>query len=424
MKLEVRNTEILSMEDENIKKGNIYIENDKIVDIGYLDNFVADKIINGEDKVSMPGLINCHNHVGMTLFRNYADDMTLDKWLNEKIWPLEDKLIAEDVYWASMLSIAEMISNGTTTFADMYYFEEEVVKAIEKTKIRAQLSRGLTNFEGEGYEKLEENIDYFKKYNNYLDGLITIGFGPHAVYTTDEEFLKEISKVAKKYNAPIHIHLSETLKENKDSISKFGKTPTEIFNDANLLGEKTIAAHGIYLSDNDLKILKETNTSLVHCPISNLKLSSGFMDTKKVHNCGINLCLGTDSAASNNRQSILREMNVTSLVSRMNDENALNSYEIIKMATINGAKALGMDKEIGSLKKGKKADIILVDKKSINHTPNSNFFSNLVYSTSQNDILDVIINGEVVYENKKFLNFDIEEIKYNANKSFEKLKER
>lgn len=425
MNILIENVKILTMADgEVIKNGNIYIENEKIKKItSDKIDFSYDKKIDGKNYLAMPGFVNAHTHVGMSLFRNFSDDVELMTWLNEKIWPLEDKLIEEDVYWASLLSHAEMIMTGTTSFADMYYFEDQTIKALEKSKMRAQISRGLT-LEDKNYKKIEENIDLFKKYENSQNGRINIAFGPHAVYTTDKNYLKEINKYAKKYKMPIHIHLSETKIENDECIKRFGQSPTEVFEECGIFENRTIAAHGLYLSDKDLDILSKYDVSVVHNPSSNLKLSSGFLDCTRVLNKKINLAMGTDSSASNNNLSMIKEISLTSLVSKYNNPKNLKAYDVLKMATINGAKALGLDDKIGTLEEGKLADIILIDLNNPNHTPQNNLISSLPYSTFDKDVSYVIINGDLVYDDKKFVYLNEKEIIKNAEKSFQKLRNR
>lgn len=425
MNILIENVKILTMADgEVIKNGNIYIENEKIKKItSDKIDFSYDKKIDGKNYLAMPGFVNAHTHVGMSLFRNFSDDVDLMTWLNEKIWPLEDKLIEQDVYWASLLSHAEMIMTGTTSFADMYYFEDQTIKALEKSKMRAQISRGLT-LEDKKYKKIEENIDLFKKYENSQNGRIDIAFGPHAVYTIDKNYLKEINKYAKKYNMPIHIHLSETKTENTDCMKRFNQSPTEVFEECGIFENKTIAAHGVYLSDKDLDILSKYDVSVVHNPSSNLKLSSGFLDCTRVINKKINLAMGTDSSASNNNLSMIKEISLTSLVSKYNNPQNLKAYDVLKMATINGAKALGLDDKIGTLEEGKLADIILIDLNNPNHTPQNNLISSLPYSTFDKDVSYVIINGDLVYDDKKFVYLNEKEIIKNAEESFQKLRNR
>lgn len=408
------------MEDEEIKTANIYIEDDKISYIGSRGDFKSDRVIDGENFLTMPGFVNAHTHVAMTLFRNYGPETDLMTWLNDYIWPLEDKLKAEDVYYGSKLALLEMIKAGTTSFADMYFFCEETVRACKEMNIRSQISRGLA-IPDYDFSKIKENIDLANKYRE--DKLIDIGLGPHAVYTSDLDYLKKISDYAQEYKLPIHIHLSETKKENDDCYKKYNMSPTELFDKAGIFKNKTIAAHGVYLSDNDLDIIKENNVSIVHNPSSNLKLSSGFLDLSRLIDKGINVCLGTDSASSNNKLSILREMEVSMLVSKLYSSRPISYIEMLKMATINGAKALGLDK-VGMIKESYKADLIMIDINNENHTPYNDILSSLCFSTYESDIKNVIIDGKIVYKDGKFSNVDRENIITMTKRQFEDLKAR
>ncbi|MDU2557387.1 MAG: amidohydrolase [Anaerococcus prevotii] len=420
MNILIKNTRLLSMEDEEINRANIYIENDKISYIGNRDDFKSDTIIDGENFLTMPGFVNAHTHVAMTLFRNYGPETDLMTWLNDYIWPLEDKLKAEDVYYGSKLALLEMIKAGTTSFADMYFYCEETARACKEINMRAQISRGLA-IPDKNFSKIKENIDLANTYKN--DDLIDIGLGPHAVYTADLDYLKKISDYAQEYKLPIHIHLSETKKENEDCYKKYNMSPTELFEKAGIFKNKTIAAHGVYLSDNDLDIIKENNVSIVHNPSSNLKLSSGFLDLARLIDKGINVCLGTDSASSNNKLSILREMEVSMLVSKLYSSRPISYIEMLKMATINGAKALGLDK-VGMIKESYKADLIMIDINNENHTPYNDILSSLCFSTYESDIKNVIIDGTIVYKDGKFNNFDVGNLVSKTKRQFEDLKVR
>lgn len=408
------------MEDEEIKTANIYIEDDKISYIGSRGDFKSDRVIDGENFLTMPGFVNAHTHVAMTLFRNYGPETDLMTWLNDYIWPLEDKLKAEDVYYGSKLALLEMIKAGTTSFADMYFFCEETVRACKEMNIRAQISRGLA-IPDKNFSKIKENINLSNAYAN--DGLIDIGLGPHAVYTADLDYLKKVSDYAQEYKLPIHIHLSETKKENEDCYKNYKMSPTELFDKAGIFQNKTIAAHGVYLSDNDLDIIKENNVSIVHNPSSNLKLSSGFLDLARLIDKGINVCLGTDSASSNNKLSILREMEVSMLVSKLYSSRPISYFEMLKTATVNGAKALGFDK-VGIIKESYKADLIMIDINNENHKPYNDLLSSLCFSTYESDIKNVIIDGKIVYEDGKFSNVDRENIITMTERQFEDLKAR
>lgn len=401
MKILIKNSKILSMKDSDIIKSDILIDGKYIKKIEKNINDSVDRIIDASNMLTMPAFINCHSHVGMSLFRNYGKEVDLMTWLNDYIWPLEGKLTDEDVYTASQASFVEMVKNGIGSFADMYFFSEATIKASIEIGIRGEISRGLSIPDPDDY-RLKENIMLYEKYK--ANDLINIGLGPHAIYTSDIEHLKKVSDLADKYKMPIHIHLSETKQENEECYKRYKMSPTEVFDKAGIFKHKTIAAHGIYLSDSDLDIIKENNVTIVHNPASNLKLSSGFLDLSRLIDKGINVALGTDSSASNNKLSILREMELAGLLSKLYSSRNVEAYEILKMATINGARALGLGDKIGSIKEGKLADLILINLDNMNHKPNNNLISSLVYSTYESDIRYNIINGKVVYENGKVNN--------------------
>lgn len=419
MNILIKNTNILSMNDDKLKKDDIYIKNGKIFKIGKIEDLEVDKVIDGHNFITMPGFINTHTHVGMSFFRNYGDDNDLMTWLNNYIFPAEEKLNEELVYYASLLSFAEMIKTGTTTFADMYFYQEETIKALDKAKLRAQIARGLSSPDENDY-RIKECIELYEKYNG-KDGKIEIALGPHAVYTTDKDYLKKIAGIAAKYKMPIHIHLSETKFENDECMKKYGQSPTEVFDACGIFENRTIAAHGVHLSDGDLDILRSKNVSILHNPSSNLKLSSGICDVSRLMDKRINVALGTDSASSNNKQSMLREIEVAALISKLKSADNLKSFDVLKMATINGAKALGIENKVGTIDEGKCADLIMINIDNINHIPNNDLIASLCYSTYENDISYVFIDGELVYENGEYTYLDIEDIKENVKRLSENL---
>lgn len=419
MNILIKNTNILSMNDDKLKKDDIYIKNGKIFKIGKIEDLEVDKVIDGHNFITMPGFINTHTHVGMSFFRNYGDDNDLMTWLNNYIFPAEDKLNEELVYYASLLSFAEMIKTGTTTFADMYFYQEETIKALDKAKLRAQIARGLSSPDENDY-RIKECIELYEKYNG-KDGKIEIALGPHAVYTTDKDYLKKIAGIAAKYKMPIHIHLSETKFENDECMKKYGQSPTEVFDTCGIFENRTIAAHGVHLSDGDLDILRSKNVSILHNPSSNLKLSSGICDVSRLMDKRINVALGTDSASSNNKQSMLKEIEVAALISKLKSADNLKAFDVLKMATINGAKALDLGDKVGTVEEGKCADLIMINIDNINHIPNNDLIASICYSTYENDISYVFIDGELVYENGEYTYLDIEDIKENVKRLSENL---
>lgn len=400
MNILIQNTNLLTMEKEEIIISNIGIKDDKIIFVGDIpSDFVPDEIIEGEDFLTMPGLVNAHTHIAMSLMRNYADDLPFWPWLTEKIWPLEENLTAEDVYWGSLLSIIEMIRSGITCYNDMYFFMDEVAKATEIVGIRANLSRGLVGTKSEeANEKLKEAVEFYNRWNGKHNNLIKVELGPHAPYTCDDGYLREICEVNKEINAGIHIHLSESVKEVKDSYEQFGISPIEKMEKLDLFKYRTMAAHCVHVSDKDLEILKKYNVSVLNNPGSNMKLANGFANVKKMIDMGINVALGTDGSSSNNNLNMFEEINYAALINKAVSKNPTDipAFTALKMATINGAKALGREDEIGSIKVGKKADIIMIDIRKPHFYPRYNLISSLVYSANASDVKNVIIDGKIV----------------------------
>jgi 5-methylthioadenosine/S-adenosylhomocysteine deaminase len=419
MKILIKNVDIVTMNEQNqfYERSNIVIEDNIIThigDIGDIDKNKVDYEIEGLNKLAMPGLINCHTHLGMSLFRNYADDMILSEWLTKKIWPAETKLIPEDIYWASLLSMSEMIASGTTTFCDMYFFMDQVIKALDISGMRASLARGIVEEDSNSIYKIEENEKLFNEYNDSLNGRIKIMFGPHAPYTCSSEFLLKIMDSASKLNASLHIHLSETKKEVEESFRKYNKSPIKHMYDLGLFDLHTVAAHCVHIDEEDIKLIKEKNVHPVNNPSSNFKLASGFSPVNKMLKEGIKVALGTDGAASNNNLNMFKEMSMASIVNKAvdNDPMSVTALEALNMATINGAYALGLEKEIGSLEIGKKADIIILDMDKPHLCPRNNIYSTLAYSVYGSDVDTVIVDGNILMERKEFKTIDIEKVKY------------
>ncbi len=410
-----------------IENTNIYIGGNTISHIGDLrDDLPVDRIISGKNKVCMPGLINAHTHIGMSLFRNYADDLPLQEWLNDKIWPAEAKLTDEDIYWGSLLSIVEMIEGGTTTFCDMYFALDHIGMAIEESGIRGMMTRGITAITGGAYEKLEETEDLHTRWHKAADDRIRIMVAPHAPYTCDVEFLKASKELAERLGTGIHIHLSETKGEVEDSIRNHNMTPIELMNEIGLFDVHTIAAHCVHVNERDMDILKEKNVYPVNCPGSNLKLASGFAPVDQMMKKGIGVSLGTDGSSSNNNLNMFEEMNLAAIVNKAVNLDALSitADQAIEMATINGARALAWSDKIGSIEVGKCADIILIDLDKSHHYPKHNISSSVAYSTQASDVDTVIINGDIIMENRKILTLDVEKIKTMAEKSAKDLLNR
>lgn len=421
MKILIKNVNLIPMDDKNevIENTNIYIIDDRVAYIGELrQDIEVERIIDGKNKIAMPGLINAHTHIGMSLLRNFADDLPLHDWLTKKIWPTEANLRGDDVYWGSLLSMVEMIQGGTTAFCDMYFFMDEVGKGLEESGIRGILTRGLIEEQGKSQIKLDETRELYKKYHGKGNGRIKVMVAPHAPYTCSPDFLKETFNLAKELNTGIHIHLSETKKEIEDSFKLYGKSPIKHVYDLGLLDLPTIAAHCVHLDDDDIEIIKEKNVFPVNNPGSNLKLASGFAPIDKMLKRGIPVALGTDGSSSNNNLNMFEEINLAALVNKAvnNDAISVPAISALKMATINGAKALQWDKEMGSIEVGKKADMILIDTDKPHLYPHHNIISSIAYSAQASDVDTVIVDGKIIMEKREIKTLDVEKIKFMAEK--------
>ena len=413
-KIWIQNTLILTMTGAPLFTGDILIENETIKSIGLVDprDTEGAYIIDGRRTVAMPGLVNTHTHAAMTLLRSYADDMELMPWLNDKIWPAEAKFVNEYIYWGSALAAVEMIQSGTTTFADMYDSMHEVAKVTEESGLRANLARGCVVFSDPELKNIQKNVRLYENFNNTADGRIKVWFAPHAPYTCPPEYVEKIVEAAKSCNAGIHVHLAETLDEQRQIAEGYGKTPTEYLNDLGVFELPTLAAHSVYLNDSDIAILKEHNVGIAHNPSSNLKLASGIANIPKYLQAGLNVGIGTDGCSSNNTLNMFKEMTICSFVQKVNamDPTVLPAEEILRLATIGGAKALRWDDEIGTLEVGKKADLILVDIDKPHFAPWNNPVSDLVYSAQGSDVKTTIVNGKLLMKDYEVLTLDVERI--------------
>ena len=397
-----------------IEKGFIVIEDNIIADMGSGEAETAgyDLVIDGENRVVLPGFINTHTHAAMTLLRSYADDLPLMEWLETKIWPLEDKLTAEDIYWGTMLAIVEMIKSGTTTFADMYFYMDEVAKAVESSGIRACLSRGMVGVGPQSEQAITDSINLVDKWHNQGDGRITIMLGPHAPYTCPPEYLQRVAALASELKVGIHIHVAETSGEVADTVREYGKTPVKLLQDAGLFENHVLAAHCVHLSDDDITILAESGAGIAHNPESNMKLASGIAPVPKLLAAGIPVALGTDGASSNNNLDMLQEMRTCALLHKVNsmDPTVLPAYKALEMATVNGAQALGLDNQIGKLQKGYKADMIIINLEAAHQIPRYDIVANLVYAGQASDVDTVIIDGKIVMKNRQIVTLNEAEV--------------
>lgn len=401
----------VTMQDECpvIEHANIVIERNRITYLGTeRPEGSFDREIDGRGKVAMPGLINAHTHTAMTVLRSYADDMNLQDWLFQKIFPYEDTLTEDVVYRASINGIMEMLASGTTCFHDMYFFQEETAKAAKLLGMRGVLNEGITDSVLD--KKLEKTERLFKAIEN-SGGRLRVGVSPHAVYTCSPDTLRRCAAFAKEHGLQIHTHLSETKKENIDCEKEYGMSPTALMEECGLMERPLVAAHGVWLSEKDLEILKKHGAAVVHNPVSNLKLASGVADVPAMRKWGITVALGTDGASSNNNLDLFEEIKLTGILHKgiHYDPTLLPAWEVLKMATVGGARALGFS-DLGMLKTGYLADVILLDFHAPHFDPNHNTVANLVYAVRGSDVVCTIVDGKIVYTKEEKTKFTADQV--------------
>lgn len=424
MRILIENIDILQ-EGKILPNKNILIQDDRIVKISESKDFQEiDYVIDGRHKLAMPGLVNTHTHLAMTLFRGYADDLPLKEWLEEKIWPKEAKLISEDVYWGSLLGICEMIKSGTIAFADMYFYMDEVAKAVSESGIKASLSVGMIGIAGDEDEILNRGITFAKNWHNKEDGRIKVMLAPHAPYTCPPSFLEKVINKAVELGLGIHTHLSETLIEVENIKNLYGLTPVRLMDRIGLFNVPVLAAHCVFVDDEEIEILGEKEVGVAHNPQSNLKLASGVAPIKKMSKKNVKVGLGTDGPASNNNLDLWEEMRLVAILHKgtEKDPTCIPAEEALKMATKNGMEILGW-RDSGVIKEGYKADIIILDIDKPHFYPRHNLISHLVYSASSSDVDTVIVDGRILMEKRELKTLDEEKIMFEAEKrAFELIK--
>jgi len=424
MRTYIKNCTLVSM-DENRDKieynVDILIENNKIIKIGKnIETKDIDRFIDATNKVVMPGLINTHAHIPMSVFRETLDGYNLQDWLSKKIWPMEDKLTMEDIYYASYLSFIEMIKTGTTTANDMYAMTEDIIKAMQETGVRLQTTRTIMSI-STPEERLNELQELINKYKN-SDERLTLNVGIHGLYTTNEEYVEKSINLAKKHNIPVHMHFCENSAEVNDIEKDYGREPVQVLKEK-FKNTKTILAHCVKLSEEDIDQIKNMDISVSHCPVSNLKLGCGIAKIDYMLKNGINVTIGTDGQGSGSNLDLFESMKYTAILQKGITENPENlpAYEVLKMATINGAKALGLEKDIGSIEEGKLADIIIIDLDDVKLKPVNDLISEIVYNVKGNNVITTIINGKILMENRKLINDNAEEIYEKCEKIIERI---
>lgn len=408
MKILIKNCNLISMnlkEPENkIQKNmDILIENEKIIKISKNIKDSAEKVIDGTEKIVMPGLINTHAHVPMSIFRETVDGYITQDWLTQKIWPVEAKLTEEDVYFASMLSYIEMIYSGTTTINDMYFMQNKIVDAALDTGVRLQVTRTLMDTDGSGEKKLIEIEEFIKKYKEKYD-TISLNVGIHGLYTNTEEYLQKGLEIAKKYKLPVNMHFCENEQERED-IKKMYNVASPIepiekyFKNVHL-----ILAHAVKLTNEEIERIAKQDIYIAHCPVSNLKLGCGIAPITKMQEENICISLGTDGQGSGSNLDMFETMKYTALLQKGYLENPtlMPAYEVLKMATINGAKTLNLENQIGSIEEGKLADIIILNLDSPLTLPLNDIIAEIVYNVKAQNVETTIVNGKILMENKVF----------------------
>ncbi len=376
---------------------------------------------DGRGKLLSPGFVNLHTHSPMTLLRGYGENLPLDRWLNERIFPFEDRLNDERVYYGTMLSVAEMLACGTTSFSDMYFFGDGVMKAIKESGAKVNFSRSIVSFDDTPLKsngRFTEGVYLAEKYHNTCNGRVKIDMSLHAEYTNTLSTIEQFGEYSKTSKFINHIHLSETEKEHTECKKKYGKTPTRLFYDCGVFNTPTVLAHCVWIEEEDAEIFKEKGITVAHCPASNLKLGSGVCNTVKLLKMGVNLGIGTDSAASNNGLDIMREMYLAAILPKgiYNRAEVVSPADVFKMATVNGYRAQGRT-DCGVIKRGNRADLVVLDLNRANMYPDFDTLNNIVYSAEKSDVVMTVVDGRVLYKNGEFLTIDLEKIGYEVNRT-------
>ena len=409
------NGKILTLKDDFniIENGEVWTDGDKICYVGESkeNDALFEREIDLNGNLLMPSFKNAHTHSAMTFARSYCDDMPLQEWLYNKIFPLEALLTGDDVAALSKVAFLEYLSGGISACFDMYYFPENMAKASVETGFRTVMCGAVNNFK-ESVPLLEE---YYKKYNSYHD-LISYQLGFHAEYTTDEKIMKGIAKLAEKYKAPVYMHSSETMEETQACINSKNKTPTELFDKLGLFNYGGGAFHSVWLCNEDMEIYKKRGVWAVINSGSNCKLASGVARVEDMLNKGINLAIGTDGPSSNNALDMFREMYLTCVLQKIKNKDAssMNANEVLKMATVGSARCMGLN-DCDIIQQGKKADLIVIDLKKPSMQPVHDITKNLVYSASKDCIKLTMVNGKILYENGDFPTHEKKKIYYEAD---------
>lgn len=415
--------------DEPVLSGYMTIEDDLITYIGKEEPLAEDgvQVVDGSRLLFMPGLVNTHGHAAMSLLRGYGDDLALQVWLQEKMWPMEEKFTGEDVYWGTSLSVLEMLKGGTTTFLDMYDHMDRVAEVVELSGIRSVLMRGVIGLCPEEVQnhKLAEAISFARNWHGKADGRITTMISPHAPYTCPPDFFIKFVQAAHDLDLPMHTHMSETKREVEQNVVDYGLRPVAHLEKLGMFTRPSIVAHGVHLNDKEIEILARHDVGVSHNPGSNLKLASGVARVTDLLKAGVKVSLGTDGAASNNNLDMFEEMRLAALIHKgvSGDPTAVPAPEALRIATEYGAKSIFLN-DVGRLAVGMKADFIAIDIDQPHLLPHTDLLSHAVYSASAKDVEHVWVNGKQVVKHGQCVTLDEEAIRRKAQESFDGLLKR
>lgn len=428
----IKNGTFITMDEQKLQyHGWMAIEGNRIAGLGEgtppeQEMLQASEVMDGSGLLFMPGLINTHGHAAMSLLRGLADDLALQDWLHNHMWPMEAKFTGDDVYWGTSLAAAEMIKSGTTTFVDMYDHMHRVGEVVEQSGLRASLTRGVIGLCPEDIQKakLDEAIRFAKDWHGAAEGRISVMISPHAPYTCPPDYIVKFVEAAHELDLPMHTHMSETLAEVEQNVRDYGYRPVEHLDRLGMFSRPTLVAHAVHLTDEEIALLAERNVAVSHNPVSNLKLASGVARVPALLKAGVTVSLGTDSAASNNNLDLFQEISMAALLHKgvSGDPTVIPAAEALRMGTIYGARSIGLEGITGQLKVGLKADFIALNLRQPHLVPHTDYISHLAYAARGSDVAHVWVDGRQLLRNGHLLTLDEERILAEAESCFQRLR--
>ena len=426
MNILIKNVKLLAEYGFERRSVYVLVKDSRIAYVGEKEpEEKADRVIDGRGNLLLPGFYNTHCHAAMTVFRGYGEDLPLDRWLNERIFPAEDRLTSRAAYFGSLLAASEMIAGGVVSFSDMYMFQNDVAQAVVESGMKANLSRCVVSFADMEDPRADSRFTEARKLVSDLhgaeDGRILVDMSLHAEYTNTEQMFRAVAEYAKEQSLAIQVHVSETKKEHEEAMTRRGgRTPIELCLDTGILESPTIASHCVWVSENDMDIMRAKGVFVSHNPKSNLKLGSGVMDLGRMLDKGIHVTLGTDGAASNNDLDILSELQTAAILHKgVNlDPERTRADKMIALATSEAALAQGRP-DCGKVKEGYRADLVLWDLNALHNIPSYEYEATIAYSAKSSDVLLTMVDGKVLYENGEYKTIDVEKLKYEAKELIE-----